>query len=221
MGLAWAWEKLKEGGKTETLDYFCSHTQGREGQVSGGVRRFSTPEVTREYEGVRTKKEKDILCISSPVRQLALGWRFPKLCLSLSLSLRPSLVTQTYVKTPPTEAYLSLHTMRTCVRYFLSRLFHLQIAFSIILSVFRAWQSSQSETLIHFLHKEALRLLNDDVCLCRRHKSMYFNLNKRLESFNFQCTWQNKYFLAQYFGLDLQYNYVNILNQYIYFKLNY
>lgn len=79
-------------GKTETLDYFCSHTQGRAGQVSGGVRHFSTPGVTREYEGVRTKKEKYILCISSPVRQLALGWRFPKLCLSLSgllLSLNP------------------------------------------------------------------------------------------------------------------------------------
>ncbi len=57
-------------GKTENSDYFCSHTQVRAGQVSGGVRRFSTPGVTREYEGVRTKKEQDI---SSPVRQLALG----------------------------------------------------------------------------------------------------------------------------------------------------
>ncbi len=193
MVLARAWEKLKEGERQRPLDYFCSHTQGRAGQVSGGVRRFSTPGVTREYEGVRTKKEQDI---SSPVRQLALGWRFPN---SASVSLAFSCHSNLCENSSHWDLSKPAHHENLCQVLSFSSLSPAD-CFSILLSVFRAWQSSQSKTLIHFLHIEALRLLNDDERLCRRDKSMYFNLN----TFNF-------------FWLDIQYNYLNILNQYIYF----
>lgn len=158
MVLERAWKKLKEGGKDRDLRLFLfSHTrEGRAGE-RGCSALLNAPgdERIRRCEN----KKKDILCISSPVRQLALGWRFPKLCLSrsgLPLSLKAMW------KLLPLRLFSARHHENLQhIRYFLSRHFHLQSGWWILLSVFRARRGScWSKITIHRTDNEISMLQN-------------------------------------------------------------
>lgn len=126
--LRWFWRETERNSrKGEDRDFrlfLFSHT--REGRA--GERGCSTLLNARGDERIRRCENKKRKIHSVHFLSCSPTGSRLKISQTLPLSLWPSLVTQTYVKTPPTEAYQCLHTMRTCVRYFLSRHFHLQFA---------------------------------------------------------------------------------------------